>query len=123
MSDRARRAAAGEAAATASLRYDFTMMTGFQSRLAMMQNELPAAADAVPVADALAQLGRIGSQALDFIARKEAPSAGWQASTDSTLAEVRRHSGRDGYGGLRPVPLDAIRALADAAKGLPSPRD
>lgn len=123
MPDRARRAAAGDTAATASLRKDFTRMAGFQARLAAMQNELPAAADAAAVAGALGQLGRIGSQALDFIGRKEAPSPAWQASTDSTLAEVRQRSGRDGYAGLRPVPIDAVRVLADAAKALPSPRN
>ena len=122
MSDRARRAAAGDAAAAASLRNDFTRMAGLQARLAAIQNELPAAGDAAAVAGALRQLGQIGGQALDFIARKQPPSAAWQASTDSTLAEVRRRSGRDGYGGLRPVPLDAVGVLVDAAKGLPSPR-
>jgi len=123
IAERARRAAAGDAAATTAMRNDFARMTAFQSRLAAMQNELPAAADAAAVAGALGQLGRIGDQALDFIARRETPGSGWQASTDSTLAEIRRRNGRDGYGGLRPVPLEAVRVLADAAKGLPPPRN
>jgi hexosaminidase len=123
MVDRARRAAAGDTAATASLRHDFNRMSTLQGRLATMQNELPAAADAAGVAGALGLLGRIGTQALDFIARKEVPTAAWQAITDSVLADVRQRNGRTGYGGLRPVPFDAVRALADAAKGLPSSRN
>jgi hexosaminidase len=123
MSDRARRATTGDASAMVSLRSDFTRMAALQPRLATMQNELPAAADALAVAGALGQLGRIGSQALDLISRKEAPNAAWAASTDSTLADVRQRNGRNGYGGLRPVPFDAVRVLVDAAKGLPSPRN
>lgn len=121
IAERAHRAAAGDTAATAAMRNDFARMAAFQSRLAAMQNELPAAADAAAVADALGQLGRIGDQALDFIARRETPGSAWQTSTDSTLAEIRRRNGRDGFGGLRPVPLEAVRILADAAKGLPPP--
>jgi hexosaminidase len=123
MVDRARRAAGGDAAAIASLRSDFTRMSALQGRLATMQNELPAAADAASVAGILGLLGRIGTQALDFIARKEVPNAAWQAISDSVLTDVRQRNSRAGYGGLRPVPFDAVRALADAAKGLPSPRN
>jgi hypothetical protein len=123
MPERARRAAAGDAGAAASLRADFGRMSTLQPRLAGLQHELPAAVDADSVAGALGQLARIGSQALDFLARKETPGADWVASTDSALAEVRRRNSRSGYGGLRPVPVDAVRILADAAKGLPSLRN
>ena len=121
MADRARRAVSGDAAAVSALRMDFARMTGLQSRLAALP-DLPGAVEAAGVAGALNQLGRIGSQSLDFILRKEVASPAWQASADSALNDIRMRNTRQGYGGLRPIPYDAVRVLADAAKGLPPPR-
>lgn len=122
LTDRARRVAAGDTSGAVALRMDFARMSGLQPRLAALP-DLPGAVEAAGVAGALNQLGRIGSQALDFISRKEIASTAWQASTDSALNDIRLRNGRQGYGGLRPVPYDAVRVLADAAKGLPPPRN
>lgn len=118
IADRARRAAAGDAEAATRLRADFVRMVDLQSRLASIP-DVPAATDAVPVAAVLRDLGRTGLDALDAIRRRAAPTAAWSAGADSLLADVRRRNTRDGYGGLRPVPVDAVRTLVDAAKALP----
>lgn len=116
MLDRARRATAGDSAAVRDLRADFTRMQQFRSGLDASRARVPLSADAVPVADALLQLGRVGEQALGFVTRKSAPSAAWRATADSVLKATDGKT----FGLLRPVGVEAVRLLVEAtARPLP----
>lgn len=117
LTERARMAAAGDAVAAAALRTDFEQMIGVHSRLLSVQERLPAANDGLQVAAVLADLGRVGLEALEFVVRRTLPDTRWQTNADSTLAAVAPN--RIGRWQLRPVVTDAVRVLVEAAKGLP----
>jgi hexosaminidase len=120
LAGRARRAGAGDAMAAAQLRADFGRMTGFHSRLLAVKDQIPAASDAIQVADALDHLGRVGLEALDFAARRTSPGIQWRMDADSALAAVTPNRMRQWQ--LRPVVADAVRVLVDVARGLPPPQ-
>lgn len=113
----AERAGSGDASAAATLRRHFARMTGLYARLLSVKAEVPAAEDGLQVAAALADLGRVGAEALDFVIRRAGPDARWRAAADSTLAGIAPARIRQWQ--LRPVGVDAVRLLVDAAKGLP----
>ncbi|MGH7523948.1 MAG: hypothetical protein ACREK8_06555, partial [Gemmatimonadales bacterium] len=115
----AARAGAGDASAAAALQHHFARMAGLYARLLALKAEVPAAEDGLQVAAALADLGRVGGEALDFVIRRAGPDARWRATADSTLAGVAPARIRQWQ--LRPVGVDAVRLLVDAAKGLPPP--
>jgi hypothetical protein len=115
----ARQAGAGNAAAVATLRTAFERMTGFHARLLAVQAGIPAANDGLQVAAALADLGRLGLDALGFLGSRMVPDGRWQANADSALAAIAPTRIRQWQ--LRPVPADAVRLLVEAAKGLPPP--
>ena len=118
---RARRAVAGDAAATAQLRDDFTRMGGVQARLEAVREFIPAANDGIQVAGAMANLSRVGLEALNLIGRRATADANWSAGADSTLASL---TGRPiSQWILVPTATAAVRVLVDAAKGLPPPRN
>ena len=118
---RARRAVAGDAAAAAQLRNDFTRMAAVLPRLQSLRDILPAAGDGLQVAAAMADLGRVGTQALDLIGRRTTADAPWQAIADSLLASLTPR--RTAQWLLVPTATDAVRILVDAAKALPPPHD
>ncbi|MGH7594021.1 MAG: beta-N-acetylhexosaminidase, partial [Gemmatimonadales bacterium] len=68
--EQARMASAGDAPAAATLRGHFERMIGFRSRLLSVQQSVPAARDGLRVATALADLGRVGAEALRFVASR-----------------------------------------------------
>lgn len=119
LSERARMAGVGDAVAVAALRADFERMMAVHSRLVSVQEWIPAASDGMQVATALADLGRVGLQALEFVLRRTSPDARWRTDADSVLAAVAENRIRQWQ--LRPVATDAVRVLVEAAKGLPPP--
>jgi hexosaminidase len=119
LSGLARQASAGDATAVATLRTAFERMVGFHGRLLAVQARIPAANDGLRVAAALADLGRLGLDALGFLGSRMSPDMRWQANADSALAAVAPNRIRQWQ--LRPVPADAVRLLVEAAKGLPPP--
>jgi hexosaminidase len=119
ITDEARRAAAGDDMAAAAMRKAFVEMMGLRARLIAAGPQVPALAAALPVADPLADLGRVGLEALGYVARKEVPPASWRAGADSLLAAIVK---RRVFGGLRPVATDAVRVLVEGTRALPPPR-
>ena len=113
----ARRAGAGDTAAAAALRTDFEQMVGFHARLLSVQERIPAANDGLQGAAALADLGRVGLDALESLVRKTVPDSQWQTNADSALAAVAPNRIRQWQ--LRPVAAEAVRLLVAAAKALP----
>jgi hexosaminidase len=120
MAGRARRALAGDSAAIRTLRSDFVAMAGLAPRLVAARASIPAASDALPVAGALASLGRLGTDALDLLARHAAPNASWQAGADSLFAALAPRPTSAWL--LVPTATSAVRVLVDAARGLPPSR-
>ena len=118
---RARRAAGGDATATAQLRADFARMGDLQARLQSVHDFIPAANDGIEVAGAMSNLSRIGLDALDLIGRQSTAEAMWTTNADSVLAALAPR--RINQWLLVPTVTDAVRILVDAAKGLPPPRN
>ncbi len=118
---RARRAAAGDVAATNQLRGDFARMGAVEARLQSVRESIPAASDGIQVAGAMSNLSRIGLEALGFIGRRATADVAWSTNADSALAAlaVRRINGWL----LVPTATDAVRVLVNAAKGLPPSRN
>jgi len=90
-----------------ALRAHFTAMSGFVPRLQAITTQAPIAADGVPLAGMLAQLGQTGITALDLDARGVAPDAAWRTAADSVIA---RADGKT-FGLLRPVGVATLKAL------------
>ncbi|MEI2718738.1 MAG: beta-N-acetylhexosaminidase [Gemmatimonadales bacterium] len=105
----------GDARAGAVLADHFRAMQGFTPLLDAMMSRTPMATDGLPVARALNTLGRIGLEALDYRMRKVQPSAGWLASTDSTLKTIEGKT----FGLLRPVGAEAVRRLVAPVSSVP----
>ena len=110
MLDRARRAVAGDANAIRDLHTDFGAMQQFRDQLTGIRDRIPLADDGIPAAVALADLGRVGEEALGLVMRRETPNAAWRASADTVL----RASDRRTFGLLRVVGADAVRLLVEA---------
>jgi hexosaminidase len=85
----------------------FRRMIGFDTALRAMTARAPIAADGLPVAAALADLGQTGLAALDRIARGAPPDAAWRRAADSVIA---RTDGKT-FGLLRPVGAAAVKAV------------
>ena len=117
LAGRARLAGAGNQSAAASLREAFEQMIGLHARLLAVRERVAAAGDGLQVAAALADLGRVGIEALGYLDRRTSPDERWRASTDSVLAAMA--PARIRLWPLRPVATDAVRVLVDAAKALP----
>ncbi|MES1259002.1 MAG: hypothetical protein ABUL71_00300, partial [Gemmatimonadota bacterium] len=107
---------AGDGAAAAQLRGDFSRMAAIQPRLSAVRESIPAANDGLQVAGAMANLSRIGTGALDFLSRRTAPDATWRSDADSVLAALTGR--RVNQWLLVPTATDAVRTLVDAAKAL-----
>jgi hexosaminidase len=112
MLDRARSAAAGDPAAARALREDFARMAQFRAGLEEARNRIPLANDGIPVAGALADLSRVGEQALAYLSQHSSPPPEWQASADSILKATEGKT----FGLLRPVGADAVRSLVNATR-------
>jgi hexosaminidase len=117
MIGRAREAAALDLVAAERLRADFQQMASLRTRLLAAQDRTPVAGEGVQVAGALADLGRLGGEALDFVVRKQSPGIAWRGAADSTLAALAPNRLRGWT--LRPIGVDAVKVLVDAAKALP----
>ena len=114
MLDRAHRAVAGDSVAGRELEMDFTIMQALHGNLVPARGRAPlAVADALPVADALLDLGRVGSQALRYLNGRSPVPATWRATADSVLNDIDPAKGRS-FGLLRPVGAAAVRVLVEA---------
>ncbi len=85
----------------------FARMRAFDGELRGVVTRAPLVADGLPVAVALADLGRIGGDAIGFLRRGEHPGATWFADADSVIA---RTDGKT-FGLLRPVGAASVKAL------------
>ncbi len=90
-----------------ALRAHFTAMSGFVPRLEAIAAQAPIAADGLPLAAILREVGQTGITALEFDARGVAPDAAWLARADSVIA---RADGKT-FGLLRPVGVTSLKAL------------
>jgi hypothetical protein len=85
----------------------FARMRAFDGELRGVVTRAPLVADGLPVATALADLGRIGGDAIAFLRRGEHPSAAWFADADAVIA---RTDGKT-FGLLRPVGAASVKVL------------
>jgi hexosaminidase len=106
----------GDSAARTALRTDFAAMADFPARLTDVSSSIPAAADAMPVAAQLKDLGRLGDQALDWLAAGHAADARWPVHADSLLTA---NAPSRSFGGLRTTVVDAVSTLIAGVKALP----
>lgn len=113
MVDRAQRALGGDSLAAQQLRLNFGMMQQFRDALESARGRVPLVDDAIPVAGALWGLGRLGSQALDYLDGKSKPPAEWRVRADSILTDIDPAKGKN-FGLLRPVGAAAVRLLVEA---------
>lgn len=90
-----------------ALRAHFQAMSGFVPRLQAITAQAPIAADGLPLAAILSEVGQTGITALDFGARGVAPDAAWRAAADALIA---RSDGKT-FGLLRPVGVTTLKAL------------
>ncbi len=90
-----------------ALRAHFVAMSGFVPRLGAITAEAPIAADGLPLATILREVGQTGIAALDFDARGVSPDAAWRAAADSLIA---RADGKT-FGLLRPVGVTTLKAI------------
>lgn len=90
-----------------ALRAHFTAMSGFVPRLQAITAQAPIAADGLPLAAILKEVGQAGFAALDFDAQGAAPDAAWRVRADSLIA---RTDGKT-FGLLRPVGVTTLKAL------------
>lgn len=107
----ARSAVAGDAAARSALARSFERMTRFDSELEAMRDRVPLASDGTAAAKALGELGRLGGEALDRMAKGAAVDPSWRVAADSTIARI--HDRR--FGLMRVVGTEAVRTLVEAA--------
>jgi hexosaminidase len=105
-------------AAAARLREAFALWEGTAAHLEMLGSRSFLAAETVPVAKTLSQLGTAGGTALDFIQKRESAPPGWAeaqlpllAAADKLTAEVRVAGG-----GVVRVLIDAL-GVASAPSG------
>lgn len=103
------RSLAERSAGFAALEQHFRRMRLFEAELTAMLPRVPMAADGLPLAAALAELGRIGMGALAADRTGRRPDAAWFADADSVLA---RTDGKT-FGLLRPVGVAAVAKLID----------
>ena len=117
LTNTARRAATGDTAAQSRVRSALSESTRLRDRLHALASTTLAAREASPVADALADLGATGLQALDYIRRRSPPDAAWRTRADSMISFMTSRRVREWP--LRPVTTDAVRILATTADALP----
>ncbi|MEP6590260.1 MAG: beta-N-acetylhexosaminidase [Gemmatimonadota bacterium] len=113
MLDRARRAVAGDSLARVELDRNFREMRQLRGDLDAARSRIPLVDDATPVAAALSDLARVGSEALRYVATTTAAPPGWRSSADSLLAAIDPPAGKT-FGLLRPVGAAAVRVLVQA---------
>ena len=118
MYELAKQATKGDSTATSLLNAKFLEMRGFQSQLEDPLTWSPMAADALPVAGALRELGRIGAEALEFRRTGMAYPANWRKSADSTLNTIMLPLGKP-FGLLRPIGITTVLWLLEANPPIP----
>jgi hexosaminidase len=87
----------------------YVRMTSFDTMFTAMLPRAPMAADALPLAEALDRLGRVGHEALGFLARGERPTAAW---LEAARAVIERTRGKT-FGLLRPVGVESVVAVLE----------
>lgn len=95
-----------------ALETHFRRMRLFETELRAMLPRTPRAAEGLPLAAALAELGRIGMEAIAADRTGRRPDAAWFADADSVLA---RTDGKT-FGLLRPVGVAALRRLVEGLR-------
>lgn len=95
-----------------TLEQHFRRMRLFEAELTAMLPRAPMAADGLPLAAALAELGRVGMDALAADRTGRRPDAAWFADADSVIA---RTDGKT-FGLLRPVGVAAVRRLVEGLR-------
>ncbi len=116
MSHQAAAAAHGDSASREILREDFATMAGFAARLTAVRNDVPASADAMPIALQLQDLATLGNQALDRLATGRGSDSTWASHADSLLAA---NAASHAFADLRPAVVDAVSTLVAGVKALP----
>lgn len=101
---------AGSAAQQDQLRRMFAGWRPLAAQVASLTDSIPLAREGGAAADALARLGDIGLQALDYGAGGSAPPA-WRDSTRARLVELARPQGL-----LRLAGVEAVRMLVEGVK-------
>lgn len=120
MLELAKKVTAGDDFASRVLDGKFTEMQRFAERLEDPLQGLwnSMSVDARPVAGALHELGRIGSELLDFRRRGVGIPANWKKSADSSVNAILVPPGK-AFGLLRPVGGDAVMWLLEARPPIP----
>ena len=95
-----------------ALEQHFRRMRLFEAELRAMIPRAPMAADGLPLAAALAELGRVGMEAIAADRTGRRPDPAWFADADSVIA---RTDGKT-FGLLRPVGVAAVRRLVDGLR-------
>jgi hexosaminidase len=98
----------GAAAARQQLRRMFAGWKPLAADIVALGDTLPLARDGIPAAQALAQLGAIGTDGLNYL-ESGSPPAGWKDSTRTALEGLAKPQGL-----LRLAGVEAVRALVDA---------
>lgn len=107
MYELAKQVTRGDTFAASALSAKFIEMQSFQSRLADPLIWSPMVSDAQPVAGALHELGRLGSEALELLRKGNGYPASWRKSADSTLNTIALPLNKP-FGLLRPVGIAAV---------------
>ena len=118
MYELARQATKGDTLAVNLLNSKFAEMQSFPARLADPLIWSPMVDDAIPVAGALRDLGRLGAEALEFRRTGMAYPANWRKSADSTLNTIMLPLGKP-FGLLRPIGITTVLWLLEANPPIP----
>jgi hexosaminidase len=92
-----------------ALEQHFLRMRQFEAELTAMLPRAPMAADGLPLATALAELGRVGMDLLTADRTGRRPDAAWFANADSVIARTEGKT----FGLLRPVGVAAVKRLVE----------
>lgn len=95
-----------------ALEAHFRRMQLFGGALREILPDAPLAADGLPVAAALADLGRLGAEAIGWSRSGRRPDAAWFRGADSVIA---RTDGKT-FGLFRPVGVQAVKRLVDGLR-------
>jgi hexosaminidase len=85
----------------------YLRMTTFDTMFANMLPRAPMAADALPLAEALDQLGWVGHDALGYLASGTTPNGAWFDAANAAIERIRGKT----FGLLRPVGAESVAAL------------